>query len=56
MPNRFLIIPDYNKFEYDGEIWDGESVESVRSERSGSDSEAANSEFSKGKAERSICK
>ena len=29
----FSHYTDYNKFEYDGEIWDGESVESVRSEK-----------------------
>lgn len=28
----FSHYTDYNKFEYDGKIWDGESVESVRSE------------------------
>lgn len=28
----FSHYTDYNKFEYDGMIWDGESVESVRSE------------------------
>lgn len=29
----FSHYTDYHKFEYDGEIWDGESVESVRSEK-----------------------
>ena len=29
----FSHYTDYNKFEYDGEIWDGKSVEEVRSEK-----------------------